>query len=65
MLASFSVRTRIVLLAFIPVAGFVANGFTYTTSGEGDVGRTFDTFTRSAALAEHRSTMATLRALPA
>jgi hypothetical protein len=29
----------------------VANGFTYT-SGEGDVGRTFDTFTRSAALAD-------------
>jgi methyl-accepting chemotaxis protein len=51
MLASFSVRTRIVLLALIPVAGFVANGFTYT-SGEGDVGRTFDTFTRSAALAD-------------
>src|SRR6187551_2299643 len=51
MLASFSVRTRIVLLALIPVAGFVANGFTYT-SGEVDVGRTFDTFTRSAALAD-------------
>lgn len=51
MLASFSVRTRIVLLALIPVAGFVANGFTYT-SGEGDVGRTFDTFTRSASLAD-------------
>jgi methyl-accepting chemotaxis protein len=51
MLASVSVRTRIVLLALIPVAGFVANGFTYT-SGEGDVGRTFDTFTRSAAVAD-------------
>jgi methyl-accepting chemotaxis protein len=51
MLASFSVRTRIVLLALIPVAGFVANGFTYT-SGEGDVGRTFDTFTHSASLAD-------------
>src|SRR5215510_13747930 len=51
MLASFSVRTRIVLLALIPVAGFVANGFTYT-SGEGDVGRTFDTFKHSAALAD-------------
>ena len=51
MLASFSVRTRIVLLALIPVAGFVANGFTYT-SGEGDVGRTFGTSTRSAALAD-------------
>ena len=50
-LASFSVRTRIVLLALIPVAGFMANGFTYT-SGEGDVARTFDTFTRSAALAD-------------
>ena len=51
MLASFSVRTRIVLLALIPVAGFAANGFTYT-SGEGDVGRTFDTFTHSASLAD-------------
>jgi methyl-accepting chemotaxis protein len=51
MLASFSVRTRIVLLALITVAGFIANGFTYT-SGEGDVGRTFDTFTQSAALAD-------------
>jgi methyl-accepting chemotaxis protein len=51
MLASFSVRTRIVLLALIPVAGFVANGFTYT-SGEGDVGHTFDTFKRSAAVAD-------------
>ena len=51
MLTSFSVRTRIVLLALIPVAGFVANGFTYT-SGEGDIGRTFETFTRSAALAD-------------
>jgi len=51
MLASFSVRTRIVLLALIPVAGFMANGLTYT-SGEGDVGRTFDTFTRSASLAD-------------
>jgi methyl-accepting chemotaxis protein len=51
MLASFSVRTRIVLLALIPVAGFVANGFTYT-SGEGDVGRAFGEFNRSAALAD-------------
>lgn len=51
MLASFSVRTRIVNLALIPVAGFLANGLTYI-SGEGDVGRTFETFTRSAALAD-------------
>ncbi|HZP70002.1 MAG TPA: methyl-accepting chemotaxis protein [Pseudolabrys sp.] len=51
MLASVSVRTRIVLLAFIPVVGFVANGFTFT-AGEDDVGRTFETFTQSAALAD-------------
>ncbi|MGE5771857.1 MAG: hypothetical protein ACM3Z4_07415 [Hyphomicrobiales bacterium] len=44
-------RTRIVNLALIPVAGFLANGLTYI-SGEGDVGRTFETFTRSAALAD-------------
>ena len=37
MLASFSVRNRIVLLALIPVAGFVANGLSFT-AGEGDVG---------------------------
>src|SRR5262245_21232644 len=28
--ASFSVRTRIVVLALIPVGGLLANGFTYT-----------------------------------
>ena len=38
MLASFSVRTRIVVLALIPVAGFVANGLTFT-AGEGDIRR--------------------------
>ncbi len=38
MLTSVSVRTRIVVLALIPVAGFLANGLTYA-SGEGDVGR--------------------------
>jgi methyl-accepting chemotaxis protein len=51
MLASTSVRTRIVALALIPVAGFLANGLTFT-SGEGEVGRTFETFTRSAELAD-------------
>ncbi len=51
MLTSFSVRTRIVLLALIPVAGFLANGLTYT-SGEKDVGRVFATVTQSNALAE-------------
>jgi len=51
MLASFSVRTRIVVLALIPVAGFFANGVTYV-SGEGDVGRAFATVTQSHALAD-------------
>ncbi len=51
MLTTFSVRTRIVILALIPVAGFVANGLTYT-SGEGDVGRAFTTVTQSTALAD-------------
>ena len=51
MLTTFSVRTRIVVLALIPVAGFLANGLTYT-SGEGDVGRAFATVTQSTALAD-------------
>jgi methyl-accepting chemotaxis protein len=51
MLTSVSVRTRIVVLALIPVAGFLANGLTYI-SGEGDVGRAFATVTQSTALAD-------------
>ena len=51
MFASFSVRTRIVVLALVPVAGFLANGVTYV-SGEGDVGRSFATVTQSHALAD-------------
>lgn len=51
MLASFSVRTRVVVLALIPVGGFLANGITYT-AGEGDVGRAFRTLTHSTALAD-------------
>src|ERR1700751_2775454 len=31
MLTSYSVRTRIVVLALIPVAGFLANGLTYVS----------------------------------
>jgi hypothetical protein len=31
MLASVSVRTRIIVLALIPVAGFLANGVTYVS----------------------------------
>ncbi len=51
MLTSVSVRTRIVVLALIPVAGFLANGLTYT-SGEGEVGHAFATVTQSTALAD-------------
>jgi len=50
-LASYSVRIRIVVLALIPVGGFLANGLTYT-AGETDVGRAFRTVTHSTALAD-------------
>jgi len=50
-LTSVSVRTRIVVLALIPVVGFLANGLTYV-SGEGDVGRAFGIVTQSTALAD-------------
>jgi len=51
LLASLSVRSRIVVLALIPVAGFAANGITYL-SGEDAVGSTFRTVQRSEALAD-------------
>ena len=51
LLTSFSVRTRIVVLALVPVAGFVANGFTYV-SGENDVGTAFATVKRAGGLAD-------------
>ena len=51
LLTSFSVRTRIVVLALIPVVGFVANGLTYL-SGESDVGRAFQTVDNSRRLAD-------------
>jgi methyl-accepting chemotaxis protein len=64
MLASFPVRTHIVVLALIPVAGFLASGITYV-SGEGDVGRVFGTVTQSNALAgssrDFKSAVATMR----
>ncbi len=64
MLTSFSVRTRIVVLALIPVAGFLANGLTYV-SGEKDVGHAFSTVTQSNALADSsrdfKSAVATMR----
>jgi len=51
LLTSISVRTRIVVLALIPVVGFLANGLTYI-SGEGDVGTAFETVKHSTALAD-------------
>ena len=51
LLTSFSVRTRIIVLALIPVLGFLANGLTYS-SGEGAVGTAFETVKHSAGLAD-------------
>ena len=57
-------RTRIIVLALIPVVGFLANGLTYV-SGEGDVGTAFETVKQSAALADasrdFKSAIATMR----
>lgn len=50
-LGSFPARTRFVVLALIPVAGFLANAMTYV-SGEGNVGRAFATVTQSHALVD-------------
>ncbi len=51
LLASLSVRTRIVLLAAIPVLGFLANGLTYF-NGEHEIATAFATVNRSGALAD-------------
>jgi methyl-accepting chemotaxis protein len=51
LLASISVRTRIVVLAVIPVVGFLATGLTYF-GGERDVAAAFGTVNRSIALAD-------------
>jgi len=51
LLTFFSVRTRVIALALIPVAGFLANGLTYV-SGENAVGTAFSTVKRSSALAD-------------
>jgi methyl-accepting chemotaxis protein len=48
---TLSVRTRIVVLALIPVIGFLANGITYV-SGERDVGAAFDTAQQARRLAD-------------
>src|SRR6478672_2475629 len=49
--SSFSVRARIVALALIPVAGFLANVLAFT-SGEADVQTAFASVHRAAALSE-------------
>jgi methyl-accepting chemotaxis protein len=46
-----SVRSRIIVLALIPVVGFLANGMTYV-SGEEEVGQSFKTVNRAHELAE-------------
>jgi methyl-accepting chemotaxis protein len=51
LLSTFSVRTRIIVLALIPVVGFLATGLTYI-SGEREVGTAFETVKRSAGLAD-------------
>ena len=50
-LTSRSVRTRIIVLALIPVVGFAANALTYI-SGERDVGQAFQTVNNSRRLAD-------------
>jgi methyl-accepting chemotaxis protein len=64
LLTSFSVRTRIIVLAVIPVVGFLANGLTYV-SGENEVATAFQTVKRSNALADasrdFKSAVSTMR----
>jgi methyl-accepting chemotaxis protein len=51
LLNTISVRTRIIVLAVIPVVGFLANGLTFI-SGEGEVAKAFGILHRSAAMAD-------------
>jgi methyl-accepting chemotaxis protein len=51
MLSGYSVRSRIVVLAAIPLAGFLANGTAFTT-GQAEVTDAFNSATHAAALAE-------------
>jgi methyl-accepting chemotaxis protein len=51
MLSSFSVRARIIVLALIPVAGFLANGLTYI-SGKADVDGAFQSVGNARGLAD-------------
>ncbi|HEY1475437.1 MAG TPA: HAMP domain-containing methyl-accepting chemotaxis protein [Pseudolabrys sp.] len=64
LLSSISVRTRIIVLALIPVVGFLANGLMYY-SGERAVGAAFETVQQSGGLAgvsrDFKAAIATLR----
>ncbi len=51
LLTAISVRNRIIVLALIPVLGFLTNGITYLV-GEHDVGKAFQTVTHSGELAD-------------
>src|ERR1700694_896665 len=51
LITRFSVRTRIVLLAIIPVVGFLLNGIAFTI-GESEVANAFDSARRATALAD-------------
>ena len=51
LLTTFSVRTRLIVVALVPVLGFLANGLTYV-AGEGEVGYAFETVGTSRALAD-------------
>jgi methyl-accepting chemotaxis protein len=51
LLATFSVRTRLIALALLPVVGFLGNGLTYN-AGEDEVDQAFQTVKQSAALAD-------------
>jgi methyl-accepting chemotaxis protein len=50
-IAALSVRMRIVILALIPVAGFIANGLTFA-AGEAEVAAAFDGVRQASQLAE-------------
>ena len=51
--AGMTVRARIIVLAAIPLAGFLANGTAFTT-GQAEVEEAFDSVKRAAALAGNR-----------
>jgi methyl-accepting chemotaxis protein len=51
LLTTFSVRTRVIVLALVPVVGFLANGLTYV-GGEGAVGTAFQTVRQSASVSD-------------